>query len=124
MLRQRNTTSFQVVGECYIHGMDDAVGLLGSLPEDWQLQITKDEQGFARYQYLHRPSGNITHNDPRLGPMPTAWKSIKTCRQPGDPALWALFRDSVNNKTLTSDPRLEAEALRKRGVEVEFLELQ
>ncbi|KAH7034526.1 uncharacterized protein B0I36DRAFT_360040 [Microdochium trichocladiopsis] len=44
----------QVVGECYIYGMDDSIGLLGPLPAGYTVQVVKGDKGFAQSRFQYR----------------------------------------------------------------------
>ncbi|KAK8136781.1 HET-domain-containing protein [Apiospora sp. TS-2023a] len=110
-----------VVGECYIHGLDDAIGLLGELPNAWRVQITKDHSGHAQYSYLNSETGLTTQMDPRLGPLPPAWVPSNSPRQAGMPALRSCYKNIETGEVMDSDPRLLPEALENRGVVLENL---
>lgn len=125
LLRGSTRRGFQVVGECYVHGMDDGVGLLGLLPVGCRVQLTKDSSGHAQSSYLYY-SGKETKtslDDPRLGPVPYPWQRVDVDRPRGGPALWACFRNQETGELIDSDPRLLPDALETMGVPLESFEL-
>jgi hypothetical protein len=124
MLRPRPDGMFRVVGECYVHGLDDSTGILGPLPGDWTVQIDKDEAGNAEHRYVSAKEGLTTLEDPRLGPLPSDWTRCHKIKKPGAPALAAAFRNLITGEEMNSDPRLLPEELSRRGIKLEKLKLR
>jgi len=124
ILRPVPFEKFQVVGEAYIHGLEDAIGVLGPLPADWKAIIRGDDTlGRPLHRYLNPTRWEETVEDPRLDRLPPEWERIEYERSPDDPALFEVFKNCVTGETINSDPRLSPEALRMRGVKLETFQL-
>jgi hypothetical protein len=123
ILRPVDSEKFQVVGEAYIHGLEDAIGVLGPLPTGWKVIIVGDTLGRPLHRYLNRDKWEYTAEDPRLDRLPPEWERIEYERSPDDPALFEMFKNCVTGETINSDPRLSPEALRVRGVRLETFQL-
>jgi len=119
-----STESFQVVGECYVHGLSDAVGLLGPVPNPWRPIITGDALGRQRHWFLNVITGELTLDDPRLPPLPyRGWERAVYERSEEDPAVFERFVHLETGETVNHDPRMSAEALEARGVRLRTFEL-
>lgn len=125
LLRRSINRGFQVIGECYIHGMDDAAGLLGPLPVGYRVQLMKDASGYAQSSYLNYTSKETetTLDDPRLGPVPYPWERVDVDRPRGASALWACFRNQETEELIDSDPRLLPDALETMGITLESFQI-
>lgn len=108
---------FKVVGECYVHGIDDASSLLGSLPQDWRIEFGKVTSGFAaQHKYRNLRTNQVTDDDPRLPSLSNEWCRVDRARSPDDPALCRFFRNSNTDEEINYDPRMGEAELRKLGV--------
>ena len=77
-----------VIGECYIHGLDDGVTLLGPLPSDWRILLGKSPSGYAGVpSYKNLRTNGVAEDDPILTAYPEEWMKISRQREPDDPAL-------------------------------------
>ena len=123
ILRPVESGKFQVVGEAYIHGLGDAVGVLGPLPSDWRAIIRGDTLGRRLYRYLNLTTYEETTEDPRLDPLPPEWERMAHKPSPDDAALFEVFKNRITGETVNSDPRLFPEALRVRGAKLETFQL-
>lgn len=123
ILRPVALGQFQIVGEAYIHGLEDATGILGSLSSDWKAIIIGDTFGRTMHRYLNLKTYEQTAEDPRLHDLPPEWERISYERSPNDPALYEVFKNKNTQESINSDPRLTAEALRVRGVKLEKFQL-
>ncbi|KAK4158727.1 HET-domain-containing protein [Cladorrhinum sp. PSN259] len=111
------TELFQVVGECYLHGLSDALGLLGPVPDPWRPIITGDALGRQRQWFLDVVTRRRTLEDPRLPPLPyRGWERAVYERSVEDPAVFERFVHVETGETVNYDPRMSAEALEARGV--------
>ncbi|KAH6671499.1 heterokaryon incompatibility protein-domain-containing protein [Plectosphaerella plurivora] len=124
MLRPQPDGTFTVVGECFIHGLDDSTGIVGQMPPGWTVHIDKDDAGNAEHRYINAEEGLSTVEDPRLGALPAEWSRHRKIRRPGAPALAADFRNVVTGEEMNSDPRLLPKNLLRRGIELETLRLR
>ena len=123
ILRPNSLGAFQVVGEAYVHGLEDAIGLLGPLPSHWRAIMKGDAVGRPIHCYLNLTTNEETIEDPRLDVLPSEWERKAYERSPDDPAYFTLFENTITGETVTSDPRLFPEALQKRGVELKTFQL-
>lgn len=123
ILRPAESGKFQVAGEAYIHGLADAIAVLGPLPAQWKVIIKGDSLGRALHRYINLMTYKLTAEDPRLGVLPPKWERVPYERSADDPALFEVFKNSITGETLHSDPRLLPEALRARGVNLETFQL-
>ncbi len=123
ILRPVDFGKFQVVGEAYIHGLEDAIGVLGPLPAHWKAIIMEDTLGRPLHRYMNLTTFEQTAEDPRLNVLPPEWERMAYERSPDDPALFEVFKNNVTGETINSDPRLSPEALRVRGVKLETFQL-
>ena len=123
ILRPGGSGQFQVVGEAYVHGLEDSYGILGPLPSNWRAIIRGDAVGRPLHRYLNQRTFEETSEDPRLGPLPPGWERLAYERSLDDPAIFELFSSSVTGETINSDPRLSPEALQLRGVKLETFQL-
>ena len=123
ILRLGDSGQFQVVGEAYVRGLEDAVGVLGPLPTNWRAIIKGDAVGRPLHRYLNLRTFEQTAEDPRLSPLPPEWERVAYERSSFDPAIFEVFSNSVTGETITSDPRLSPEVLQLRGVKLETFHL-
>lgn len=116
-----SSDTFQVVGECYIHGLSDAVGLLGPVPYPWQPIIIGDAVGCARQWFFNRITGDRILDDPRLTPLPYhGWDRAVYERTDQDPVMFERFVHAETGETQNHDPRKTPEDL-ERGVSLKTL---
>ena len=123
LLRRTHPGKFQVVGDCYVHGLSDSTAILGPLKEPWQVRNDYDSAGFWIPFYYNPLTGVTIVEDPRLGPFPLEWERIESKRTQGDPEVYARFRNKLTRKRMNSDPRLLPEALKERGVDLKVFHL-
>ncbi|KAI9780886.1 MAG: hypothetical protein M1839_006513 [Geoglossum umbratile] len=115
---------FRVVGECYVHGLDDGVALLGPLPPDWRVQLGKIPSGYAAaHTYKNLRTGEAKEDDPRLPPLPEEWEKVNRAREPDDPALFQCFTNERTGEEINSDPRLMADELRRQDLNLQTFSL-
>ncbi|KAM0342381.1 hypothetical protein ACHAPU_009568 [Fusarium lateritium] len=118
ILRPTPAGTFQVVGECYVYGLSDAVCFLGPMPRDWKAIIKGDALGRPFQLFMNTMTGQETIEDPRL-PLPPNWERAPYERLPDDPALFQKFRNAETGEVINHDPRLIPEALESRGVKLQ-----
>lgn len=123
ILRRNSSGQFQVVGECYVHGLSDAIGILGPLPDNWKVIIKGDALGRPTHRYVQPSSNEETLDDPRLEPLPSNWERATYKRIPDDPAIFERFRNLLNGALVNYDPRLSPEGLEARGIELQTFRL-
>jgi hypothetical protein len=118
---------YQLVGECYVHGLMFAEGLLGPIPRSWERHSVRAR---GQVDTIWKHGDNKTHDDPRLGPLPADWRRIyfdgdkvqdKPFDRDGNPHPTYFEQDSTGIRTW-DDPRLKPEALVAKGVDIkEFI---
>jgi hypothetical protein len=120
----KHAGSFEIVGECHVHGIMDGESLLGPLPHGWEVRSepTAGTREWAPH-YWNSSTKILSAQDPRLGKMPPDWESTSQERTPDDPIMCAPHRNKVTGTVLNSDPRLLPEALKDRGVNLETFRL-
>ena len=115
---------FTVIGECYVHGLDDGVTLLGPLPSDWRIQVSKGPSGYAAVQsYKNLRTNEVAEDDPRLPALPEEWRKINREREPDDPALFQTYKNCHTGEEINWDPRLTSNELRRQGVKLQMFSL-
>lgn len=96
MLRPKQN-NFEVVGECYVHGLGDAISILGPLPKPWIVQIDKGSNFSYHYRYFNPNTMVTTLEDPRLDPLDD-WERLDTEREADDPLEFVLFRNKDHRR--------------------------
>ncbi|KAK1756483.1 heterokaryon incompatibility protein-domain-containing protein [Echria macrotheca] len=118
MLRQSEPGGhFQVVGTCYVYGLEDAIGLLGPLPEPWEGNLEERVGGRRRLVFHNKRTDEYSYEDPRLGDLGD-WEWIDRQPEIDDPAVFEYFRNKKTGETMNSDPRMLPEVLKARGVQL------
>ncbi|KAF4996974.1 hypothetical protein FGRMN_4192 [Fusarium graminum] len=118
VLRPVSADQFRLVGECCIHGLQDATGILGLLPPGWSVQAHFDPSGQAKYSYHDGESGTASEDDPRLPPLPDHLQKRELLRITDDPIVAEIFEDCQTGSKMKHDPRMTADALRGRGCNI------
>ncbi|KAM7194417.1 Heterokaryon incompatibility protein (HET) domain containing protein [Naviculisporaceae sp. PSN 640] len=120
LLRPNNDgETHRVVGPVYVHGLSDAITLLGLLPEPWRVQVFPDRAGLPNiFRFFNAETGELTDEDPRLDPLPDEWRRINRDRTEDDPQIFQCFENTRTGETITHDPRMSPEALIARGVDI------
>ncbi|KAL8846121.1 MAG: hypothetical protein Q9221_008767 [Calogaya cf. arnoldii] len=121
VLRSDNNLSHQVVGACYIDSLMTGEALLGELPRNWSL-VSKyfPEHNSGHYILLEGDTGKTHVQDPRLGPLPAGWR-IQNHEK--EKAVSRYVNDISGEDAGYRDPRLEPDALRARGVDIQEFRL-
>ncbi|KAF5543892.1 heterokaryon incompatibility protein [Fusarium mexicanum] len=125
LLRPCDNNNWKFLSDCYVWDLEATQGLLGPLPSPWQAQLFYDPVAEHRsYTRYHNPEpGELTAEDPRLKPL-VGWQRV-SLEELGrdltgdDPEVYDFFRNIEDGRIVDSDPRLEPEALKSRGVNLE-----
>ncbi|KAK6443052.1 hypothetical protein LTR95_000766 [Oleoguttula sp. CCFEE 5521] len=117
------SASYEVVGPCYVAGLMDADALLGDLSKDWTFICEKTNGSRSGMQYHNLPTGFVTDEDPRLPPLPLPWVRLDRPLTSADPYNVSWYLNTETREEINGDPRLEPDALRARGVELERITL-
>ncbi|KAK0514932.1 hypothetical protein JMJ35_002311 [Cladonia borealis] len=116
--------SHQVVGECYVQGLMYAEALLGPMSEGWENIWRLSEALAAHYPaFVHRPSGRVQCEDPRLGQLPEGWCLKSNEAEDALPIYVNKRTGETCGKAYISDPRMTSEELRLRGVDMRTFRL-
>ncbi|PVH79302.1 HET-domain-containing protein [Cadophora sp. DSE1049] len=122
ILRPADGRQHQVVGEAYCYGFMDGEAFLGPLPGRLQLVLKLEEKtDIYWWGHIDRETESFYCQDPRLGELPSGWKR----KEHASDKFWTWF---VNEETgeemkVRGDPRLTAEALKQRGVDLKVFKL-
>ena len=122
VLRRTQSRDFRVVGPCYARGLTDGEGLLGPIPQPWELQY-RNIDGYRIPNFFNTLTETVSTEDPRLGHWPIEWETVQRQRTADDPYEFAHFRNKVTGAVMNGDPRMLPEALRQRGIELKTIRL-
>lgn len=123
LLRPGRNGGYQVVGSTYLHGLMDGEALLGRLEKNWKIDVGAHPEWYGSFRSTNTVTGEVTQEDPRLGPLPPDWQRIEKPRTPADPMQFARYRNKSTGEVLKGDPRLLPEALKDRCVKLENVKL-
>ncbi|KFY26841.1 hypothetical protein V493_03842 [Pseudogymnoascus sp. VKM F-4281 (FW-2241)] len=123
VLRPCLSEKFQVVGQCYAQGLEDAESLLGSFQAPWRVQVETGYTGVSIQRYFDSSTKVVQSEDPRLGLVPIEWELLQGDRTPDDPDIFARFRNKITGQEINSDPRLFLDALKARRVDLKTFQL-
>lgn len=124
MLLRPTQNGFTVIGECYGHGLDDGVTLLGPLPSNWRIQLGKGSSSLAAvHRYKNLVTNEVAEEDPRLAALPEDWRKINREREHDDPALFQTYINCRTGEEINCDPRLTVNELRRQGVKLQTFSL-
>ena len=116
--------SYQVVGQCYVQGLMCAEALLGPMSEGWEYVLRLHEASAHYFNaFVHRPSGRVQCEDPRLGQLPEGWR-VKSHELEDWYSLYVDDRTGKScGKSFNTDPRMTSKELRLRGVDMRTFRL-
>ncbi|KAI1769417.1 HET-domain-containing protein [Hypoxylon sp. FL1150] len=125
LLRPTRSGHYEVVGDCYVHGIMNAETLLGPLPPPWLCQTGRDAAGDFQPYYYHTADGHKSADDPRLEaiPLPPEWEPMAWRKTRTDPEACRKLRSRETGEVVNADPRMFPEELLRRGVRVERVTL-
>ncbi|KAK4164665.1 heterokaryon incompatibility protein-domain-containing protein [Cladorrhinum sp. PSN259] len=120
LLRPNQTGQYQLISECYVHGIMFGESILGPLPAPWSGAKCPGPAGSTRTCF-YNPDGRYELEDPRLEdiPLPGEWEQIRSAQEEttDDPRTFVgEFRHRETGETINGDPRLLPKALIARGV--------
>lgn len=122
VIRPAGPEGFRVVGVCYVQGLMDSQALVGDLPDEWAVQ-EYNVQNRWRSRYYNEETEELTDEDPRLGPLPSAWHRVERHLTADDPEHVDFFENEDTGEVINYDPRLSVEALEERGVPLTTIRL-
>ena len=116
--------SHQVVGQCYVEGLMYAEALLGPMSEGWEYVLRLHEVSGGHYgAFVHRPSGQVQCEDPRLGQLPEGWRVESHELEDAFPIYVNDRTGKFCGKAYATDPRMTSEELKLRGVDMRTFRL-
>lgn len=117
--QKTNPETYKIIGETLIHGLYDAIALLGNVPAPWRTQVRSDSTGlFTKVSFLNGATNEVTTEDPRLPPLTDGWVCIERERTVEDPRIFRAFKNEITGKEQNWDPRMTQESLTARGVKL------
>ncbi|KAI8965180.1 hypothetical protein F5Y11DRAFT_314075 [Daldinia sp. FL1419] len=126
LLRPTASGEYEVVGDCYVHGIMDGEALFGSIPPPWTAQVGADADNHVRIMYYNEENGTLYRDHQRLQevPIPPGWKEITEWdKSRADPLYCKKFYNKETDSVINSDPRMFPEAFRERGIPIETITL-
>ena len=116
--------SHQVIGQCYVQGLMCAEALLGPMSEGWEYVLRLDQISGEYYPaFVHRPSGRVIWEDPRLGQLPEGWRMQNHEPEDGSPVYVNDRTGEFCGKLYRTDPRMTSKELKLRGVDMKTFRL-
>ncbi|KAJ8119345.1 hypothetical protein ONZ43_g3688 [Nemania bipapillata] len=87
ILRRTSTGEYEVVGNCYVHGIMDGEALLGAPPRPWEVLVSPNEIGSWMPTFQNTDTGVEAEDDPRLPNIgiPVEWEPVGFERTAEDP---------------------------------------
>ncbi|TVY35267.1 Heterokaryon incompatibility protein 6,OR allele [Lachnellula subtilissima] len=113
---------FSIIGECFVHGLHDAIALLGPLPQPWTGIAAWVEGDRRCLRFLNTETHEVTKEDPRLEPL-VEWERINKDVDGDDPILYDFFQHKETGEIINYDPRLEPDKLEAKGVMLDWFSL-
>ncbi len=124
LLLRADRGSHQVVGACYVQGLMYAEALLGPMSEGWEYVMRLDRvSGGYDEACLHKSSGRVQCEDPRLGQLPEGWRVKSHKREDVFPIYVNDRTGELCGKAYAADPRMTSKELRLRGVDMRTFRL-
>lgn len=121
LLRPEDTSTFSVVGECYIHGLMDGEAFLGPLPRNWKRVMRTDRDSQSLWETsVDRDAGLLQIEDPRLGPLPSGWRIIGHSLE----HLYCKYQEEATGTASMFDPRMLPDDLRDSGADLPEIKLR
>lgn len=119
VIRPADSGRYEVVGPCFVHGLMLGEALTPPLEPPWKyaLPVTK---GWALPYFVNTETGELVKTDSRLGSLPPGWEEV-TSPDPFLPPF--VFKKTDDGCISVCDPRMSADAIQRRGIELETLEL-
>ncbi|KAI0470438.1 heterokaryon incompatibility protein-domain-containing protein [Xylariaceae sp. FL0804] len=114
---------YEIIGECYVHGLMEGEALLGPVRRPWKLVGERRSGSVHAYTpaFVNVETGEHSMVDPRMGPLPDEWQPCEWKRTREDPRVFYKFKNKKTGEILNSDPRLSPGKLKESGVIVEDL---
>lgn len=121
ILRPTHEGHFKVVGEAYCDEFANGEALLSVLPDNFRVVFRYNERQGRHYTlFLNSETGSFQAEDPRLSqvPLPLGWR-----KDSHELEEWLERFSNDKEESVSFDPRLTAEALKQRGVDIQTINL-
>ena len=112
---------YKAVGEAYIDGYMQAEALLGPLPDSTEMLMKSTSAGNYVWMFRDRSTGDVSFEDPRLGPLPPGWSLLQEDDLNTQPRF--VNRNTGESLSAFEDPRCDADSLAKREVQLDTVTL-
>ncbi|RDW72907.1 hypothetical protein BP6252_06814 [Coleophoma cylindrospora] len=117
LLRPTSKAMFHVVGSAYVHGLHDAISLLGVLPPGWRVHVCSDGSPL----FVNDETDVTTREDPRLEPL-VEWEGIADSSEHSHSVHSKKYdQQKQTGDKVNADPRMLPEALKARGVNIQTI---
>jgi hypothetical protein len=113
VLRPAGDRAYQILGPAFIHGLNEAQGILGEIPYPW---VPKVHRPGVVLRFDNMETNETTFHDPRLKPLGNDW--VMTIDE--ETGVHEFYHRPTGSKTLT-DPQCNLSELQKRVNVKEFL---
>jgi hypothetical protein len=122
ILRNVRDYKYQAVGEAYVDGCMQAEKLLGPLPDHVEILIQEPPKGGRLWMvFKNTCTGEMSFEDPRLGPLPSGWVQSGKVDQDAPPGF--VNDNTGERRAPHQDPRCDVDHLGQRGVQIDTLTL-
>jgi hypothetical protein len=121
VIRKTEDQKYTIIGECFLPEAADMRSFLGPLPHPWEVRFfVENMEGAGNYRYFNSMTGELTDQDPRLGPLPEGVEVIPRRLRTGEyPRIFQTYRNHVTGVEEMSDPRLTSAALQSQGIHIQ-----
>jgi hypothetical protein len=113
VLRPVGDAAFQLLGPAFVHGLNEAQGILGKIPHPWIPRVHRPGDFLS---FNNTETGETTFDDPRLKPLGDDWV-MSTDEETG---AYEFFHTATGLRMHT-DPRCNLSELQKKVRVEEFL---
>ncbi|OBT98355.1 hypothetical protein VE01_03036 [Pseudogymnoascus verrucosus] len=119
ILRPAGDDAYVVITGALVPSLCDSVSILSPLPDGWKIKLIDDrDHPQPQPHYTNNATNETTREDPRLGPLPPGWIRVQGEWQHSQPIFVEHFQNVMTGEVVHWDLRLDADALRDRGVAI------
>jgi len=111
---------YHIVGNAVCSGLMDGEALLGPLPDECDaVSVLNEQTGQSLPAFRDSQTGGVTYADPRLPRLDPKWVDVSADRTLGSAPLHWRHEETEQVRHYLQDPRLDVDALERRGVKLE-----
>ena len=111
---------YHIVGNAVCSGLMDGEALLGPLPDECDaVSVLNEQTGQSLPAFRDSQTGEVTYADPRLPRLDPKWVDVSADRTLGSAPLHWRNEETGQVRHYLQDPRLDVDALERRGVQLE-----